>query len=80
MATIKDIAKKLNISTGTVSKGLNGASDISEALRHRILDTAAEMGREEVEVETFDRADFIADYEKQGYDPSVVEGLFPLLV
>jgi hypothetical protein len=43
-------------------------------------DTAAEMGREEVEVETFDRADFIADYEKQGYDPSVVEGLFPLLV
>lgn len=44
MATIKDIAKKLNISTGTVSKGLNGARDISEALRHQILDTAAEMG------------------------------------
>lgn len=44
MATIKDIAKKLNISTGTVSKGLNGASDISEALRKQILDTAAEMG------------------------------------
>ncbi|MCR5338433.1 MAG: LacI family transcriptional regulator [Lachnospiraceae bacterium] len=44
MATIKDIAKKLNISTGTVSKGLNGATDISEALRHQILDTAAELG------------------------------------
>ncbi|MBO4267403.1 MAG: LacI family DNA-binding transcriptional regulator [Lachnospiraceae bacterium] len=44
MATIKDIANKLNISTGTVSKGLNGANDISEALRHQILDTAAELG------------------------------------
>ena len=28
MATIKDIAEKLNISPGTVSKGLNGAKDI----------------------------------------------------
>ena len=44
MATIKDIAKKLNISAGTVSKGLNGATDISEALRSQILETAAEMG------------------------------------
>lgn len=44
MATIQDIAQKLNISKGTVSKGLNGASDISETLRNQILDTAAEMG------------------------------------
>lgn len=41
---IKDIAKKLNISTGTVSKGLNGASDISYELTQLILDTAIEMG------------------------------------
>ncbi|WP_317366832.1 LacI family DNA-binding transcriptional regulator [uncultured Tyzzerella sp.] len=41
---IKDIAEKLNISVGTVSKGLNGASDISYELTQLILDTAIEMG------------------------------------
>ena len=44
MATIKDIADKLGISVSTVSKGLNGASDISESLRQSVLDTAVEMG------------------------------------
>lgn len=44
MATIKDIANRLGISISTVSKGLNGASDISEDLRQLVLDTAVEMG------------------------------------
>lgn len=44
MATIKDIADRLGISVSTVSKGLNGASDISESLRQTVLDTAIEMG------------------------------------
>lgn len=44
MVTIKDIANRLGISVSTVSKGLNGASDISEALRQVVLDTAVEMG------------------------------------
>lgn len=44
MATIKDIANKLGISISTVSKGLNGASDVSNELRQTILDTAVEMG------------------------------------
>ncbi|MDL2302104.1 LacI family transcriptional regulator [Lachnospiraceae bacterium OttesenSCG-928-D06] len=44
MATIKDIANKLGISLSTVSKGLNGASDISEELRQNVLDTAVELG------------------------------------
>lgn len=44
MATIRDIANKLGISASTVSKGLNGASDISEELRQMVLDTAVEMG------------------------------------
>lgn len=44
MATIKDIADRLGISVSTVSKGLNGASDISEALRQAVLDTAVELG------------------------------------
>lgn len=44
MATIKDIANKLGISVSTVSKGLNGASDISDELRQTVLDTAVEMG------------------------------------
>ena len=44
MATIKDIANRLGISISTVSKGLNGASDISQDLRQLVLDTAVEMG------------------------------------
>lgn len=44
MATIKDIANRLGISVSTVSKGLNGASDISEELRQLVLDTAVEIG------------------------------------
>lgn len=44
MATIKDIAAKLGIAVSTVSKGLNGASDISYEMRQLVLDTAVEMG------------------------------------
>ena len=44
MTTIRDIAKKLNLSISTVSKGLNGASDISEATRRLVIDTALKMG------------------------------------
>ena len=44
MATIKDIAERLGVSVSTVSKGLNGASDISEELRQTVLDTAVELG------------------------------------
>lgn len=44
MATIKDIAKKLGISPSTVSKGLNGAHDISDEMRALVLDTAIELG------------------------------------
>jgi LacI family transcriptional regulator len=44
MATIKDIATRLGVSVSTVSKGLNGASDISDDLRQAVLDTAVEMG------------------------------------
>ncbi len=44
MPTIKDIANRLGVSVSTVSKGLNGASDISEELRQLVLDTAVEMG------------------------------------
>lgn len=44
MATINDIAAKLGVSKSTVSKGLNGATDISDEMRRRILETAVEMG------------------------------------
>ena len=44
MPTIKDIAEHLGIAVSTVSKGLNGASDISEETRQLVLDTAVEMG------------------------------------
>ena len=44
MATIRDIAEKLGVSLGTVSKGLNGGQDISEDMRRSILEAAAELG------------------------------------
>ena len=44
MVTLNDIAARLGISKSTVSKGLNNASDVSEELRRKILETAAEMG------------------------------------
>ncbi len=44
MATIREIAEKLGISISTVSKGLNGASDISAATRQAVLNAALEMG------------------------------------
>ena len=44
MATIKDIAAKLGISKSTVSKGLNNATDVSEEMRRKIIETAIEMG------------------------------------
>lgn len=44
MATIKEIAEKLGVSISTVSKGLNGASDISAGTRQMVLDAALEMG------------------------------------
>lgn len=46
MPTINDIADKLGISKGTVSKALNNADDISETLRKKVLETAVEIGYE----------------------------------
>ena len=44
MTTIQDIADKLGITKGTVSKALNRAPDISETLQKQVLETAVEMG------------------------------------
>lgn len=44
MTRMQDIADKLGVSKGTVSKALNGTSNISEELQKKILETAVEMG------------------------------------
>ena len=44
MATLEDIAKALGISKSTVSKALNGAKDVSKAMRQTVLEKAVEMG------------------------------------
>lgn len=44
MVSIKDIASKCGVSVATVSKALNGQSDIGEATRNRVLETAKELG------------------------------------
>lgn len=54
MATISDIAEKVGVSKGTVSKALNDAPDISETLRKTILETAVEMGYKRIRRKTED--------------------------
>ncbi|MDX1522550.1 MAG: LacI family DNA-binding transcriptional regulator, partial [Anaerolineae bacterium] len=42
--TIEDIAKNLNLAVSTVSKALNGYSDVSQKTKDRVLQTARELG------------------------------------
>ena len=44
MATLADIARSLGVSKGTVSKALNGAADVSEAMRTAVQEKAVELG------------------------------------
>ena len=43
MATLREIAKECGVSMSTVSKALNGYTDISESTRERILAVAESM-------------------------------------
>jgi len=42
--TIYDVAKKLNVSTATVNRALNGKPKVGEKTRRLVIDTAKEMG------------------------------------
>lgn len=42
--TIREIAKRLNLSIGAVSRAMDGFPDISEETRQRVIQTAREMG------------------------------------
>ncbi len=42
--TLKDIAKELNVTVGTVSHVFNGVDDISEETRRKVFDTAKKLG------------------------------------
>lgn len=44
MVSLKDIAKELSLSPATVSKALNGQSDVSEETRTLVCNTAKRMG------------------------------------
>ena len=44
MATLEDIARALGVSKSTVSKALNGAADVSAAMRTAALEKAVELG------------------------------------
>ena len=66
MATIQDIADKLGVSKGTVSKAINNAPDISETLRKTILDTAVEMGYSRLRRQKNEAKKFLHHYRKYG--------------
>src|SRR5512146_853864 len=42
--TIRDVAKKLNLSIYTVSRAIDGYDDVAEGTRQRVIETAKEMG------------------------------------
>jgi LacI family transcriptional regulator len=42
--TIRDVAKKLNLSTTTVSRALDGYDDVAEETRQLVIDTARKLG------------------------------------
>lgn len=42
--TLKDIAKELNVTIGTVSHALNGMDDISPSTKKRVFETAKKLG------------------------------------
>ena len=44
MASMKEIAERCKVSVATVSKAINGYSDIGEETRNLILNTASELG------------------------------------
>jgi len=42
--TIRDVARRLNLSITTVSRALDGYTDVAEETRRRVIETAQEMG------------------------------------
>jgi LacI family transcriptional regulator, galactose operon repressor len=42
--TIRDVAKRLNLSITTISRALDGYDDVAEGTRQRVIETAQEMG------------------------------------
>lgn len=42
--TIRDVAKRLNLSIYTVSRAIDGYDDVAETTRQRVIEMAAEMG------------------------------------
>ena len=42
--TIKDVARRLNLSITTVSRALDGYDDVAEETRRKVIQTAREMG------------------------------------
>lgn len=44
MTTIRDVARQLNVSTTTISRAIDGYSDVSDVTRQLVIRTAREMG------------------------------------
>lgn len=70
MTTMKDIANRLGISVGSVSKGINGAHDISPELQQIILDTAVEMGYVSKKMKKKENRKLAIFIENMGYESS----------
>ena len=74
MITIKDIACRLGVSVSTVSKGLNGAADISSELRPAVITTAVDMGYAAKRVQSNNHKKLGIFLEKKEYEPAIQFG------
>lgn len=68
MSTIKEIADKLGVAVSTVSKGLNGANDISHETRQAVLDAAVELGYSPKKIKSGNGRKFCIFIENMAYE------------
>jgi LacI family transcriptional regulator len=85
-ATVKDIAKKLNVAVSTVSRAFNDKGDIKKETRELILKTAAEMGfrPNPIAKKLFQRRSFnvgviIPEFSSSPFFPNVIIGIQEVL-
>ncbi len=85
-ATVKDIARKLNVAVSTVSRAFNDKGDIKKETRELILKTAAEMGfrpnpiaKKLFQRRTFNVGVIIPDFSFSHFFPEVIIGIQEVL-
>ena len=84
LAAYQELQNKINIEMNPEKRAellekLESHKDLRDAIQ-AYNKAVADAGQKDVEVEKIDAAAFVAEYQKQDYDASVVEALSPLFI